>query len=64
MSDLPSGVECMLVVGASFHAELISDCGHYVDVRSGVVDCLLKRISIDCALDAWNTRVILLDQER
>ena len=52
----------MLVVGASFHAELISDCGHYVDVRSGVVECLLKRISVDCALDAWNTRVVLLGQ--
>ena len=44
--------------------ELISYCGHYVDVRSGVVECLLKRISVDCALDAWNTRVILIDQER
>jgi len=44
--------------------ELISDCGHYVVVRSGVVECLLKRVSIDCALDAWNTRVVLLDQER
>ena len=44
--------------------ELISDCGRYVDVRSGVIECLLKRISVDCALDAWNTRVILLDQER
>ena len=44
--------------------ELISDYGHYVDVRSGVVECLLKRVSIDCALDAWNTRVVLLDQER
>ena len=43
--------------------ELISDCGHYVDVRSGVVECLLKRVSIDRALDAWNTRVVLLDQE-
>jgi len=43
--------------------ELISDCGHYVDVRSGVVE-LMKRISVDCALDAWNTRVVLLDQER
>ena len=44
--------------------ELISDCGHYVVVRSGVIECLLKRVSIDCALDAWNTRVVLLDQER
>ena len=44
--------------------ELISDCGHYVVVRSGVVECLLKRISVDCALDAWDTRVVLLDQER
>ena len=44
--------------------ELISDCGHYVVVRSDVVECLLKRVSIDCALDAWNTRVVLLDQER
>ena len=44
--------------------ELISDYGHYVIVRSGVVECLLKRVSIDCALDAWNTRVVLLDQER
>ena len=43
--------------------ELISDCGHYVVVRSGVVECLLKRISVDCALDAWNTRVVLLDLE-
>ena len=43
--------------------ELISDCGHYVDVRPGVVECLLKRVSIDCALDAWNTRVVLLDEE-
>ena len=43
--------------------ELISDCGHYVDVRSGVVECLLKRVSIDCALDAWKTWVVLLDQE-
>jgi len=38
--------------------ELISDFGHYVDVRSGVVECLLKRVFVDCALDAWNTRVI------
>jgi hypothetical protein len=44
--------------------ELISDCGHYVDVRSGVVECFLKRVSIGCALDDWNTRVVLLDQER
>ena len=44
--------------------ELISDCGHYVDVRSGVVECLLKRVSVDCALDAWNTRVVFLDHER
>jgi len=44
--------------------ELIRDYGHYVDVRSGVVECLLKRVSIDCALDAWNTRVVLLNQER
>ena len=44
--------------------ELISDCGHYVDVRSGVVECLLKRLSVDCALNAWDTRVVLLDQER
>jgi len=44
--------------------ELISDCGHYVDVRSGVVECVLKRVSVDCALDAWNTRVVLLDQEK
>jgi len=44
--------------------ELINDCGYYVVVRSGVVECLLKRVSIDCALDAWNTRVVLLDQER
>jgi len=44
--------------------ELMSDCGYYVDVRSGVVECLLKRVSVDCTLDAWNTRVILLDQER
>ena len=43
--------------------ELISDCGYYVDVRSGVIECLLKRVSIDCALDASNTRVVLLDQE-
>ena len=43
--------------------ELISDCGHFVDVRSDVVECLLKRVSVDCALDAWNTRVVLLDQE-
>ena len=26
--------------------ELISDCGHYVDVRSGVVECLVKRIPL------------------
>ena len=44
--------------------ELISDYGHYVDVISRVVECLLKRVSIDCALDAWNTRVVLLDEER
>ena len=44
--------------------ELISDCSHYVDVKSCVVECLLKRVSIDFALDAWNTRVSLLDQER
>jgi len=44
--------------------ELISDCGHYVVVRSGVVECLLKRVSVDCAHDAWNTRVVLLYQER
>jgi len=44
--------------------ELISDCGHYVDVRSGVVECLLKRISVDCALNAWNIRVVLPDQQR
>ena len=44
--------------------ELISNCGHYVDVRSGVVECLLKRISVDCALDTWNIRVVLPDQER
>ena len=44
--------------------ELISDCSPYVVVRSGVVECLLKRVSINCALDAWNTRVILLDEER
>jgi len=43
--------------------ELISDCGHYVDVSSGVIECLLKIVSIDCALDAWNTKVVLLDQE-
>ena len=43
--------------------ELISDYGHYVDVKSGVVVCLLKRVSVDCALDAWKTRVVLLDQE-
>ena len=48
----------MLVVGAWFLQELISDCGQYVVVRSGVVECLLKRVSIDCALDAWNTRVV------
>jgi len=35
-----------------------------IDVRSGVVECLLKRVSVDCALDAWNTRVVFLDQER
>jgi hypothetical protein len=44
--------------------EMISDYGHYVDVRSGVVECLLKIISVDCALDDWDTRVVLLDQER
>ena len=44
--------------------ELISDYGHYVDVGSGVVECLLKRVSVDCALNAWNPRVVLLDQER
>ena len=44
--------------------ELISDCGHYVDVRSGVVECLLKRVSVDCALNAWYTRVVLLNEER
>jgi len=44
--------------------KLISDCGHYVDVRSDVVECLLKRVFVDCALDAWNTRVVLLDEER
>jgi len=44
--------------------ELISDCGHYVDVRSGVIECLQKRVSVDCALNAWNIRVVLLDQER
>ena len=59
-----SGAECMLIVGTWFHAGADIDCGHYVDVRSGVVECLLKRISVDCALDAWNTRVVLLDQER
>jgi len=26
--------------------KLISDCGHYVDVRSGVVECLLKEYSL------------------
>jgi hypothetical protein len=26
--------------------ELISDCGHYVIIRSGVVECLVKRVSI------------------
>jgi len=44
--------------------ELISDCGRYVVVRSCVIECLLKRVSIDCALNAWNTKVVLLDQER
>jgi len=44
--------------------ELISDYGHYVDVRSGVVECLLKRVYVDFALNAWNTKVVLLDQER
>ena len=44
--------------------ELISDCGHCVDVRSGVIECLLKRVSVGCALDAWSTRVVLLDHER
>jgi len=43
--------------------ELISDYDIYVVVSSGVVECLLKIVSIDCALDAWNTRVVLLDQE-
>ena len=43
--------------------ELISDYSHYVVVRSGVAECLLKRVSIDCALDAWNARVVLLDLE-
>ena len=32
--------------------QLISDWGHYVDVRSGVVESLLKRVSVDGALDA------------
>jgi len=44
--------------------ELISDCSHYVDVKFGVIECLLKRVSVDYALDAWNTRVVLFDQER
>ena len=44
--------------------ELISDCGHFVVIKSDVVECLLKRVSINCALDAWNTWVVLLDQER
>ena len=35
-----------------YHLKLISDCGHYVIVRSGVVECLLKRVSVDCALNA------------
>ena len=43
--------------------ELISDCGHYVVVRSDVVECLLKGVSVDCALNAWNIRVVFLDQE-
>jgi len=50
-----------MYVGYASMQELISDYVHYVDVRSGVVECLLKRVSIDCALDAWNTRVVLLD---
>jgi len=43
--------------------ELISDCGHYVDVGSGVIEYLLKRISVNGALDAWHAWVILFDQE-
>jgi len=42
MTGLPSGAECMLVVGHGSIHELISDCGPFVDARSGVAECLLK----------------------
>jgi len=50
--------------GHGSEQELIGDCGHYLDARSGVAKCLVEVVPIDGAMNAWHSWVILLGQKR